>query len=1110
MASLKVQNFGGMVPATNSRTLPPNAAVDCVNMRVNEGKATPIQALSVQHTFTGPTVYKTGIRIPDPASLDGSGFTWLGLTSANASFSRPSIDDDQFQRYVYNNGDYLSPAYPRYNTLANIRNGVADYQLGVVVPKFNPVVHTSGGAVPSFDTATVYTVGLQPGGGYAVGDTIELAGGTYTEPCVIIVTQVDTILTGRIVSFAIQTQGAYSAVPSNPVNQASTSGKGAGAQFSMVWGNQSAVSATISNAGAGYNVGDTAQIVGGTFTQAAQVQVLSTSGGGNVNSVYVSTPGVYTSVPSSPETTTVVSGSGNAALRLSVVWSGQGALSGTVYYSSAQGGTGYQVGDVVTLSGGTSTAVAQVTVSSIGVGGTVTGVYVSTPGAYTVLPSNPVNQASTTGSGTGLQLTMVPAVAQATVATLVAAGSGYAVGDTITLPAATGTVKAILSVATITAGGGVATVTIQNPGAYTVYPPSPVSPASTSGGGTGATFNIVWQSQNPTETRAYVATYVDIYGQESAPSNGAIGTGEADGTWTISHLKQPHASGGTPGNPGAQIVGINIYRTITNNSSSATYYYVGSLPFSGLQSVTIAAGYGGSNYQVGDTVTLPTTHAGDTAATLTVTGVSANGQITTAQMATMGFYTTSFPINPVAQASTSGNGSGASFTCAFVNGTAQYTDTSLDSTLALEGVQLLTTGWLPPPEMEGFIPVANGFLCGWAGNQIYFSQPGAPWAWPIAYQTSVDAQIVGMGYLDGSIVVMTTSSPYQLNGTSPGSMTSVKISTVSPCTSRGSIAQAIDGIDYATRNGIVNASPVGFMNVSDKIISSEEWRQEFFNNIIAGVRYEDTYMGLTAAGQGFILALQGYEGGYFMNPQNVRIALSRFFLPQAVTNMFMDSFSSVIFMMGNNTVYLWDDPTESTLIGRWKSREFDSMEPVNFAAFLVSLDENPAGPQNSDEPTGTAATPAPTYDPVPPADFPALGGLTSLVGYTIPGAAVLGAGTVPGTIPPGMTGDPLAPPYPFWPSLATATAAGGSGGPGPGGSADPDWLVVPSLPAGAGAYLEVYANRVTVYAGPVTNNAMGRLPSGFKSSLWQFSITSALPVWKFAMATSGKELRSAQ
>lgn len=71
------------------------------------------------------------------------------------------------------------------------------------------------------------------------------------------------------------------------------------------------------------------------------------------------------------------------------------------------------------------------------------------------------------------------------------AGSGYNVGDTITLTGGAGT-QAILTVATLTggAGTGVATVTVNSAGSYTTLPPSPASQGSTSGAGTGATFTL--------------------------------------------------------------------------------------------------------------------------------------------------------------------------------------------------------------------------------------------------------------------------------------------------------------------------------------------------------------------------------------------------------------------------------------------------------------------------------------------------------------------------------------------------------------------------------------------------------------------------------------------
>jgi hypothetical protein len=66
----------------------------------------------------------------------------------------------------------------------------------------------------------------------------------------------------------------------------------------------------------------------------------------------------------------------------------------------SNGGTGHAVDDVITLAGGTGTA-ASVRVTGV-TGGVVTSFRMETLGSYSVLPSSPAAQASTTGSGTGL------------------------------------------------------------------------------------------------------------------------------------------------------------------------------------------------------------------------------------------------------------------------------------------------------------------------------------------------------------------------------------------------------------------------------------------------------------------------------------------------------------------------------------------------------------------------------------------------------------------------------------------------------------------------------------------------------------------------------------
>jgi hypothetical protein len=73
------------------------------------------------------------------------------------------------------------------------------------------------------------------------------------------------------------------------------------------------------------------------------------------------------------------------------------------------------------------------------------------------------------------------------------AGSNYAAGDTITLSTAGGNCSTppVLSVYTLS-GSGIATFGVQNPGVCAVPPANPVAQATSSGGGSGATFTLKW------------------------------------------------------------------------------------------------------------------------------------------------------------------------------------------------------------------------------------------------------------------------------------------------------------------------------------------------------------------------------------------------------------------------------------------------------------------------------------------------------------------------------------------------------------------------------------------------------------------------------------------
>lgn len=143
----------------------------------------------------------------------------------------------------------------------------------------------------------------------------------------------------------------------------------------------------------------------------------------------------------------------------------------------AAGGTGYNVGDELYPVGGTFSVGAVIEVTSVS-GGVVTGVQINNPGICSAQPSNPV---STTTDGSGINCTL-----------------------TLTFTAGTGIVTA---------------VHISDAGVYTTQATNPVSQNTSSGSGTGAKFTVTY-------TDTAWETKVDYVAQEATGAAiSAAGTG---------------------------------------------------------------------------------------------------------------------------------------------------------------------------------------------------------------------------------------------------------------------------------------------------------------------------------------------------------------------------------------------------------------------------------------------------------------------------------------------------------------------------------------------------------------------------------------------------------
>tara|TARA_R110002167_G_scaffold93122_2_gene249829 strand:+ start:26517 stop:28184 length:1668 start_codon:yes stop_codon:yes gene_type:complete len=187
------------------------------------------------------------------------------------------------------------------------------------------------------------------------------------------------------------------------------------------------------------------------------------------------------------------------------------------------GGTGHAIGDVIeiTATGATSTIVAQLEVTTLS-GSVISGIRIYRGGAYTVDPTTIVAnpQSATSGSGTGATFDLTFSAAtwavnrrsqQAASAAIGTAGTGYTVGDVLTVVDgsagvrgdgdAAGTVAsaATFTVATISGGGGtgpVASVTLATEGNYEETPTND----ATVTGGTGTACELTVTYEDPPQT----------------------------------------------------------------------------------------------------------------------------------------------------------------------------------------------------------------------------------------------------------------------------------------------------------------------------------------------------------------------------------------------------------------------------------------------------------------------------------------------------------------------------------------------------------------------------------------------------------------------------------
>jgi hypothetical protein len=285
----------------------------------------------------------------------------------------------------------------------------------------------------------------------------------------------------------------------------------------------------------------------GAIDLAAGSSGVNISNGGTVTAITITNSGAtaYTSHPTPAITAPTTAGGVQATATSNLFYNS--ALATT---SIVNGGTGYTVGNLLTVVGGTSTATAQFTVSAVS-SGVVTAITGASGGTYSVIPTGTLSV--TGGSGTGFTFTINGWAVRSL--NITNAGSGYIEQPTVTFSGGGGSGAAAYAVVgNTTITRGLASVsTFHSPSGETLR-------LSESGGTSVASVNITngSSSQNTVYLTAYgSATNPNLYLASKGTgniifatntNNTATGTQQAQISHTASAVNYVQVTGAATGN----------------------------------------------------------------------------------------------------------------------------------------------------------------------------------------------------------------------------------------------------------------------------------------------------------------------------------------------------------------------------------------------------------------------------------------------------------------------------------------------------------------------------------------------------------------------------------
>lgn len=272
------------------------------------------------------------------------------------------------------------------------------------------------------------------------------------------------------------------------------------------------------------------------------------------------------------------------------------------------------------------------------------------------------------------------------------------------------------------------------------------------------------------------------------------------------------------------------------------------------------------------------------------------------------------------------SGSTAQFQLVAENITATtYSDTLSDS--AIPGDELISSTWdLPPVDLAGVMTLPSGAQCGFSGNEVCFSEPFQPHAWPSEYRKRAKYPVVAVNQFTSGVIVGTTGEPSVILGHEPGQMAMEPVKGAYPCLSKRSMVSLGDSVGYATAHGYARIGDNGVDLITKDWYTRDDWDDLTPSTMVADTARGRLY--IMTQGLGPKMLIFDFLDGTGLTTSDVD-----------ATELYADDITGKLYISDSvNEDVREFDPNDGVYLEQdWMSKEFITPEPMNLGAARVNF-----------------------------------------------------------------------------------------------------------------------------------------------------------------------------